>query len=160
MAEPIKCFLVEDTGKTRAAVIKDDAGNVTGTVERPVWRRVDTGEEFEALADTPVGAMWFAPWLDEMFSPQLEHVLIVKTPGGDWLIDGEARNCTMPNKGEERDGKTYFYPFQQDHHCWIIHGTPPDITVDKAGTTCGAGAGSIGKPNYHGFLRNGYLVEA
>lgn len=34
------------------------------------------------------------------------------------------------------------------------------ITVDKNGTTCAAGAGSISAGPYHGFLRNGQLVDA
>ncbi len=41
------------------------------------------------------------------------------------------------------------------HKCWIRHGTPPDLTVDKNGVTCNAGAGSILVGDYHGFLVNG-----
>lgn len=144
MSSRIKCFLVEFTG------------------DRPYQcRRVDTGEVFESVALAPVGAMWFAEWLDGVYVPQLDHVLVVKTPGGDWVIDMEANNCTMPNRPKSaRRGKHETYGrFQEDHHCWIIQGAVPDITVDKNGVTCGAGAGSIGQPHYHGFLRNGYLEE-
>lgn len=141
MSTKIKCYMLERVG--------DDTNWC--------WRRVDTGEEFASIGQAPVGAMWFAPWYDEIFKPQLEHVLIVKTPGGDWIVDSEANNCTMPNRGA--DGVARLARKQEDHHCWIIQGEVPDITVDKNGVTCGAGAGSIGQENYHGFLQGGYLVE-
>lgn len=113
-----------------------------------VYRRVDTGEEM-ILSQAPAGAMWYAWWSDRFCTPQGEHNLMVKTPGGDWAIDSQASNCTMPD-----DRK------QERHHCWIRHGTPPDITVSKeGGTTCGAGAGSIQCGSYHGFLRSGYLED-
>lgn len=135
----IKCFFVEDTGKT---VKKKNS-------EGPVWRRTDTGEEFEYLSAVPVGGMWFADWYGDSFcKPQLEHVLIVKTPGGDWVVDGQSSNCTIPD-----DRK------QERHHCWIIEGKLPNITVSKNGITCQAGGGSILIGSYHGFLRNGYLEE-
>lgn len=112
-----------------------------------VFRRVDTGEEM-TIHDAPAGAMWYSPWLDQFHVPQDEHSLVVKTPGGDWVIDSQASNCTLPD-----DRK------QEEHHCWIRHGTPPDVTVDKLGVTCRAGAGSIQCGSYHGFLRNGYLED-
>jgi hypothetical protein len=112
-----------------------------------IYRRVDTGEELH-LRDASPGAMWLAWWLDDMYTPQGEHNLVVKTPGGEWTIDGQANNCTMKD-----DMK------QERHHCWIRHGEPPLVTVDKNGTTCQAGAGSIQCNSYHGFLRNGYLED-
>lgn len=114
-----------------------------------IYRRGDTGEEF-ARRDIPAGGMWFDPWCDEFFQPQSEHCLTVMTPGGgEWQVDGPASNCTML---EDRR--------QEKHHCWLRHGIPPDITVDKAGgQTCNAGAGSIQCGNYHGFLRNGHLED-
>jgi hypothetical protein len=57
-----------------------------------------------------------------------------------WLTY-QASNCTLP--GDKK------------HHCWIRHGEVPNLTVDKAGVTCAAGAGSIQAGDYHGFLRNG-----
>ncbi len=113
--------------------------------DEQLFRRVDTGEEM-TIAEAPAGAMWEAPWLDQFHVPQGEHNLMVKTPGGDWDIDSIASNCTMPEDVR-----------QEKHHCWIRHGVAPDITVDKQGTTCGAGAGSIQAGSYHGFLRNGWL---
>jgi len=46
-----------------------------------------------------------------------------------------------------------------EHRCWVRHGEPPDLTVDKQGLTCTAGAGSIVTDTWHGFLRGGYLVD-
>lgn len=112
-----------------------------------VYRRADTGEE-TTIRDAPAGAMWYALWMDDVYTPQGKHNLMVKTPGGDWHIDGQANNCGMP---EDRQ--------QQKHHCWIRHGEPPDITVDNAGISCSAGAGSIQCGSYHGFLRQGYLED-
>jgi hypothetical protein len=100
-------------------------------------------------ADAPAGAMWFVPWYDAIYTPQLEHCLVVKLPGGhDWVVDSCASNCTMPDDRR-----------QERHHCWVISGTLPDVTAGKDGPTCAAGAGSIAAPGYHGFLRGGYLEE-
>ncbi|HRH46568.1 MAG TPA: hypothetical protein PKY82_33300 [Pyrinomonadaceae bacterium] len=144
----IKCFLLEPTEKTIPREVFNDDGKKIADTEDTVWRRTDTGEEFR-LQERPVGAMWFAPWYDGAYcQPQLDHVLVVHTPGGVWVVDSQASNCTMPE-----DHK------QENHHCWIIEGQLPNITVSKNGKTCGAGAGSIQCGNYHGFLRNGYLEE-
>jgi hypothetical protein len=71
--------------------------------------------------------------------------LMCMTPSNrEWNIDGRASNCTMPN--------------ERTHRCWVRHGTPPNIHVDKNGNTCQAGAGSIVSGNWHGFLHNGQLV--
>ena len=45
----------------------------------------------------------------------------------EWDIDGRANNCSML---EDRT-----------HRCWVRHGEPPDVTVDKDGPTCTAGRG-------------------
>jgi hypothetical protein len=111
-----------------------------------VYRRADTGEEM-TLHDAPAGGMWYDPHADIFQVPQSEHSLMVKTPGGDWNVDGQSNNCTMPEDHR-----------QEKHHCWIRHGQPPDVTVSKeGGPTCQAGAGSIQCGEYHGFLRAGYL---
>ena len=73
--------------------------------------------------------------------------LVVVLPNMDSVdLHGRANNCTMP------DDRT--------HRCWIIHGTPPNITVDKDGHTCQAGAGSIVVGDWHGFIRNGEFIQA
>jgi hypothetical protein len=114
------------------------------TFQQMIWRREDTGEEF-TLRDAPIGAMWDASWWHG--HPQWVgadgRCLIVRTPGGDWMIDSRCSNCTMPDDNV--------------HKCWVRHGEPPNITVDKNGNTCSAGAGSILCGSYHGFLREGYL---
>lgn len=143
----IKCFLIEPTKKTRKREVFGDDGQKIATTRDTIWRRTDTGEEFR-IQDRPVGSMWFAPWLDDAWSPQLKHILIVATPGGDWVVDSQASNCTIPED-----------PQQKNHHCWIIEGEFPEITVSKNGQTCAAGGGSILCGNYHGFLRNGFLEE-
>jgi hypothetical protein len=74
--------------------------------------------------------------------PPCQHHLMAVTPDGHWWdIDGRASNCS--NRSDKR------------HRCWVRHGEPPHITVDKAGLTCSAGAGSIQTDQWHGFLSNG-----
>jgi hypothetical protein len=96
--------------------------------------------------DAPPGAMWYAPWYEDHHKGPDGHCLVVKLPGGhEWIVDGRASNCTLPKDNA--------------HKCWVRHGTPPAVHVDKNGPTCGAGAGSILVPGYHGFLRHGVLVS-
>lgn len=113
-----------------------------------IYFNPETGEEWP-LRDVPVGAVWDAFWNHDwpMVCGPDGMSLNVRTPGGDWCIDGRANNCTMPEDNV--------------HKCWIRHGSPKDGTlhVDKNGHTCAAGAGSIAMPHYHGFLHNGYLVD-
>ncbi len=145
----IKCFMLEPTGE------KSEKGFT-------LYRRGDTGEVAPFLNNNPepipVGAMWYADW---MLPGEGEHfkftgpapwkagpdgrVLAVKTPGGTWIIDSRCSNCGLPEDDE--------------HCCWVRHGIPPLITVDKNGKTCSAGGGSIQCGTYHGFLRSGYLED-
>lgn len=74
-----------------------------------------------------------------------KHLFCVLPNGHHWDIDSRASNCTM-----KEDRK---------HRCWVRRGDPPNVDVGKGGFTCSAGAGSIAVPGYHGFLRNGVLVE-
>jgi hypothetical protein len=73
-----------------------------------------------------------------------DHLVVVCPNGYTWDIDSRASNCTMP--------------YDYNHRCWVRHGDPPKITVDKNGVTCAAGAGSILAGDYHGFLQNGILT--
>jgi len=113
----------------------------------PVMRRTDTGETMQ-FREAPPGAMWYADWMliegsDFCRGPD-GHCLVVRLPNGnDWMIDARSSNCTLPDD----DG----------HKCWVRHGAPPNITVDKNGRTCAAGAGSIASGDYHGFLTGGEL---
>lgn len=157
----VRCFFVEPTGD--ASVLFEDGHTeirpadgdaaVSGWKHwRPRYRRVDTGEVFEHLASAPPGAMWDATWMHDckggyfLGGPNSDgRFLVVRLPNGhDWCIDSRASNCTTPN--------------DKTHRCWVRHGEPPNITVDKNGKTCAAGAGSIQSGDYHGFLRNGELV--
>lgn len=116
---------------------------------RTIYKRSDTGEE-TTIAEAPVGACWNAEWMVEgrtgFFVGEDGRCLVVKTPGGEWMIDARASNCTR------RDDNT--------HKCWVRHGKPENGTlhVDKNGNTCSAGAGSIIAGNYHGFLHHGKLT--
>jgi hypothetical protein len=114
-----------------------------------LFRRTDTGE-LMTLREAPAGAIWNASWMagSPSFCGPDGRSLVCRLPGGhDWLIDSRASNCTMKDDSV--------------HKCWVRHGEPPELTVDKNGFTCQAGAGSIlsSDGKYHGFLRNGYLEE-
>lgn len=110
-------------------------------------RRTDTGELYEGYRSLPPGAIWSAPWMADHWGGPDGRCLVCKLPDGhDWIIDGQANNCTMPD--------------DDVHRCWVRHGRPEDGTlhVDKNGHTCAAGAGSIATSKWHGFLHNGHLV--
>jgi hypothetical protein len=114
--------------------------------DRQIYADAATGKRY-TLSERVPGMMWFADWMSESEHGPDGHCLIVVCPGGgEWMIDGPASNCTM------KDDRG---PFATHHRCWVRHGTPPNITVDKNGRTCAAGAGSIMAGSYHGFLRNG-----
>lgn len=93
------------------------------------------------------GAMWDATWWPWK-GPDGRSICVVLPNGHTWGIDMVATNCTRPD-----DKATP--PEQRQHWCWLRHGEPPVLTVDKDGPTCAAGAGSILSGDYHGFLRNG-----
>lgn len=103
----------------------------------------------QRLYDTPSGELepgniFWNDWYPENLywdNHKGPHLMAVLPNGNEWCIDSRASNCTMP---EDRT-----------HRCWCRHGEPPDITVDKNGHTCAAGAGSIMSGDYHGFLTNG-----
>lgn len=124
------------------------SGAISQVHQDQIWRRVDTGAEC-TLRDAPAGAMWFAEWMSFHLGPD-GRCLVVRLPNGmDWLVDSRASNCTKPDDTE--------------HRCWVRHGEPPNVTIDKNGNTCDAGAGSIGAGSgenyYHGFLVDGALVS-
>lgn len=110
-----------------------------------LYRRSDTGD-LVTLRDAPPGASWDAWWLPNSWAgPDGIHLMVRCPNGHDWHVDGQARNCTRPG---------------EPHQCWVRHGDPRDchVTVDKAGDTCAAGAGSILAGDYHGFLHDGTLT--
>lgn len=122
-----------------------------------LYRRTDTGElrvlhQGAPAPDAPAaepGACWDAWWMPDNWKGSDGIALMVRCPGGhDWHVDSRASNCGRPD--------------DDVHKCWLRHGDPRKcrVTVDKNGDTCSAGAGSIGTPNWHGFLRDGVLVVA
>lgn len=144
----IRCYLIEPI-YGNLLPYSDDAWRPHREIVG--WIRNDTGERHQHNTQFPVGAMWYAPWIPVNWTWQneTEPHLMVRCPNGpdswsDWDIDSRASNCTLPD--------------DELHRCWVRHGIPPNITVDKAGRTCQAGAGSILLPHWHGFLRNGELV--
>jgi hypothetical protein len=133
----------------------EEARNKISGSKGRVWEREDTGERADNVNDFGPGAMWYATWYineeDKLYwHPGFGHYsnppLYVRTPGGDWNIDGRATNCTLPD--------------DNNHRCWPHSGEAPNVTVDLSlGPTCHCGGGSIITGDYHGFLRNGYLVK-
>lgn len=131
-----------------------------------LYHRADTGEKF-TLRRAPIGAIWESPWMARYhgYCGPDGRSLHARCPGGDdWGIDSRASNCDSPcthcgtayhaHKGD----LGHSYEDARPHKCWVRHGEPPELTVDKAGVTCGAGAGSIQTSNWHGFLRSGWFV--
>ncbi len=113
------------------------------------WKCEATGETHVHCHEFGIGAMWYAIWMPRnwCWDNETEPHLLVRVPNGashrDWDIDSRASNCTLPH--------------DRKHRCWVRHGKPPLVTVDKKGVSCNAGAGSILMPEWHGFLTNGEL---
>lgn len=115
---------------------------------RSLYLRPSNGQVLERDKFGP-GAMWDCEWYhDTPFwcGSDGRSLMVILPNGHEWHIDGPCSNCTLP------DDKT--------HKCWCRSGEIPKITVDKNCNTCSAGAGSILAGNYHGFLRDGVLVDA
>lgn len=147
---PTKCFMVEATGVTRKRRCHC-RWECPNEVTESEYKRLDSGETlFGYPSDFGPGAMWYEPRPEisegkpYYWDNDADRHLIVMTPGGSWDIDSRASNCGSPN--------------ERLHRCWIRHGIPPLVTVDKQGFTCSAGGGSIRAGSYHGFLRNGILT--
>jgi len=106
------------------------------------------------IRDAPPGAMWFADWMihdpkQTWYRGPDGHCLMIKGFYGDeFCPDGRASNCGLPN--------------DDNHKCWVRVGTVPNITIGKqGGPTCNAGAGSFffGGQRWHGFCKNGELIQ-
>jgi hypothetical protein len=99
------------------------------------YRRTDTGE-LTTIRDAPVGAMWLAPWLAGHGSITYQGQrsgqphLIVKTPRGDWDVDGPSTN-----------GNGWSWTGNPRH--------PVTVTARP----------SIQIHSFHAFLTNGELVD-
>lgn len=97
-----------------------------------LYRRSDTAE-LCTLRDAPPGAMWYAPWYEQVYKGPDGRCLVVRTPCGDWIPDAESANGGKP---------------------WDRTGVPPLVTVTPSILI------NSGKRSYHGWLRAGQLVEA
>jgi len=100
-----------------------------------LYGRSDNGE-FTTIGDSPLGSMWYADWMPKVWRGPDGRTLIVRTPGGDWPIDGPATNSKkVPG--------------------WTRSGEPPNITARPS-----IGMGEAGTPEYyHAWLTNGELVD-
>ncbi len=109
--------------------------------------RSDGGADVTTGA-APLGAMWDAWWYGKQSRGTDGICLVLKTPGGDWLVDSKCNNCKAPK--------------DLVHQCWPRTGNPkdprgsPPLNVGSNGG-CKVGAGSIKMKKYHGFLNKGYL---
>jgi hypothetical protein len=118
--------------------------------EADVWQRnfnlvykTDDGREFTLTSPdmmttdkelgAPPGAMWECPW---MGPGEDGRSYCVRTPGGDWHIDGI---YGIPQPGR-----------------WKRTGTAPRLTVTPS---IGIGGGPNGGWKYHGWLSDGFLRE-
>ena len=134
---------------------KDTPGG--GQMRESKYRRLGADEE-RLGSELPCGALFSTDRENaesvDSFPPAgsdgLSIVCVLRY--NDWkrhfYVDYNASNCT------KKDERT--------HRCWVRHGTVGDqLTLDKNGNTCGAGAGSLFMgPNHewHGFLRDGVLA--
>ena len=129
-----------------------------GHISSPIMRNLDTGEEVSSR-DLPIGACYDCnkPANPDEGDNRLCYLYPVGADGlsiacrlpdgSDWHIDSRASNCDMKEDNV--------------HRCWVRHGTIHEqLHVDKKGHTCGAGAGSIQVPTWHGFLHSGELSES
>lgn len=123
------------------------AGETVGA--KGVWgnRQVFTSRLYNTDSGEPEpGDLFETDWHDPGHCPFWDncsgvHLYAILPNGEHWDLHSRASNCTM------KDDRT--------HRCWIVNGTPPNLTVNKSGFTCAAGAGSIAVTGYHGFLTNG-----
>lgn len=95
------------------------------------YQRTDNLSEMHTLRKAPPGAMWYADWMSGR-GPD-GHCLAVRTPVGDWMIDG-------PSSGGGS---------------WTRTGELPKITA-RPSIAMGERGSAFGY--YHGFLTNGVLI--
>ncbi len=102
-----------------------------------LWAAVSGGMKPFVLRDAPPGAMWYADWMAPNVVGPDGGCLVVQTAAGAWTIDGPASSGGG----------------------WTRTGTPPFVTAHPS-IRIGPGRGEGGGDRYHGWLRNGVLVDA
>lgn len=107
------------------------------TMQEPVYRALDREM---TITEAPYGAMWneIGFFTENVVGPD-GLCIVVKTPGGNWCVDGPAR-------GGAKDGA----------HVWSRTGTPPVISVTPSIHILN----HEGQTVYHGWLTNGVLIDA
>lgn len=102
----------------------------------PLYRRAGT-EEIITLQDAPAGAIWDASWWPDKGADG--KAWSVRLPdGSDWMSEGGAANCHCRKTATVAE-----------HRCWTRTGVAPRLTVSP----------SIATPRWHGYLRDGVLVQ-
>lgn len=81
------------------------------------------------LRDLPVGALYYADWMECWLGPDNRH-LVVRTPSGDWSPDGPSKDGSRP---------------------WTRTGAPPYVTARPSI--------DFGPGRFHGFLTDGILRD-
>ena len=110
--------------------------------KRQLYKRIDNGE-LMTLEDAPVGAMWNSQWPEGWKGYTAGEdgiILTVKTPGGEWVVDGPESGKQVV--GWRREG--------------VAASVEPTVTV-MSSIVIGVITGS--QNQYHGWLRNGYLEK-
>ena len=97
------------------------------TMHYTLFERSDT-RGLTTLKQAPVGAMWYAPWYRDLYTGPDGECLVVKTPGGEWVVDSPALNSGRP---------------------WTRTGVPPKVTASPS---------IVMGREYHGWLKNGQLI--
>ena len=108
--------------------------------QTPTWRD-KAGNVLENLAP---GSMYWMHRKITCVAHQVpcSHLMVVAPGGAMWDIDSI--------------GCGRMYP----HNCWIRHGEPPQVTVDKDGSnTCDSGRGSFTGRASHVFLWDGEFID-
>jgi hypothetical protein len=95
--------------------------------------------------DAPVGALWRADWLEDLdWRGPDGKSYIVRTPGGDWTIDGPSTTGGGVRQSKESGGG------------WTRSGEAPHFTVRPSILI---GKQPNGSYTYHGFMNAGFLDE-
>jgi hypothetical protein len=120
----------EACGKAFAEIV----GIYSDILTYRVWRAEDGREFSDDRGNPPPGAMrrlWWMEGLEGYGGPDGKVYSVITPDGHDWIMDGPASNGEAFKPG------------------WMRTGTPPLITATP----------SIQTGKWHGYLRNGELVE-